>query len=197
MVPGFSMTSKTRPLVVSKYEMYFRERAPVIKSNRLAEEMFVFIWNGGRAEAQTGYNDDLVMSFAMGLWVRDTALKLRQDGMMRTKLALDYMQKSTAVFNTSNMGNRKFTPIRKLSQDASREFDDHSCDVVFIDMEHSYQAVKNDIISWLPKVKIGGYIAGHDYAPYAEGLIKAVHEHFEKDKIKCIGNCWIVKKEII
>jgi hypothetical protein len=107
MVPGFSMTSKTRPLVVSKYEMYFRERAPVIKSNRLAEEMFVFVWNGGRAEAQTGYNDDLVMSFAMGLWVRDTALKLRQDGMMRTKLALDYMQKSTAVFNTSNMGNRK------------------------------------------------------------------------------------------
>jgi hypothetical protein len=107
MVPGFSMTSKTRPLVVSKYEMYFRERAPVIKSNRLAEEMFVFIWNGGRAEAQTGYNDDLVMSFSMGLWVRDTALKLRQEGMMKTKLTLEYMKKSTTIFNTSNMSTTK------------------------------------------------------------------------------------------
>jgi hypothetical protein len=103
MVPGFSMTSKTRPLVVSKYEMYFRERAPVIKSNRLAEEMFVFVWSGGRAEAQTGYNDDLVMSFAMGLWIRDTALKLRQEGMMRTKMALDYMRKTTSIVSTTNM----------------------------------------------------------------------------------------------
>jgi hypothetical protein len=69
--------------------------------------MFVFIWAGGRAEAQTGYNDDLVMSFAIGLWVRDTALKLRQEGMARTKLALDYMTKSTQVFNTANMRNNK------------------------------------------------------------------------------------------
>ena len=65
--------------------------------------MFVFVWNGGRAEAQTGYNDDLVMSFAMGLWIRDTALKLRQEGMMRTKLALDYMRKTTSVISTTNM----------------------------------------------------------------------------------------------
>jgi hypothetical protein len=105
MVPGFTNSSKTRPLIVSKYEMYFRERAPIIKSNRLAEEMFVFIWNGGRAEAQTGYNDDLVMSFAIGLWIRDTALKLRQEGMMKTKLALDYMRKTTSVISTTNMRN--------------------------------------------------------------------------------------------
>lgn len=107
MVPGFTNSSKTRPLIVSKYEMYFRERAPIIKSNRLAEEMFVFIWNGGRAEAQTGYNDDLVISFAIGMWVRDTALKLRQDGMMKTKLALDYMRKSTQVYNTLNQVNKE------------------------------------------------------------------------------------------
>ena len=102
MVPGFTNSSKTRPLLVSKYEMYFRERVPIIKSNRLAEEMFVFIWTGGRAEAQSGYNDDLVMSFAIGLWVRDTALKLRQEGMAKTKLALDYMKKSTQVYNSAN-----------------------------------------------------------------------------------------------
>ena len=107
MVPGFSMTSKTRPLVISKYEMYFRERVPIIKSNRLAEEMFVFVWVGGRAEAQTGYNDDLVMAFAIALWVRDTALKLRQEGLARTRLALDYIQKSTTIFNSANSRNKK------------------------------------------------------------------------------------------
>lgn len=39
--------------------------------------MFTFIWNNGRAEAMRGYNDDLVMALAIGLWVRDTALRLR------------------------------------------------------------------------------------------------------------------------
>jgi hypothetical protein len=102
MVPGFSNTSKTRPLIISKYEMYFRERVPIVKSARLTEEMFVFIWKGGRAEAQTGYNDDLVMAFAIGLWVRDTALKLRQDGLMRTKLSLDYISRSSVIVNSSN-----------------------------------------------------------------------------------------------
>jgi hypothetical protein len=41
------------------------------------------------------------MSFAIGLWVRDTALKLRQEGMAKTKLALDYMKKSTQVYNSA------------------------------------------------------------------------------------------------
>jgi|LakMenE18May11ns_1017448.scaffolds.fasta_scaffold9957195_8 intein/homing endonuclease len=103
MVPGFSNTAKTRPLIVSKYEMYFRERVPIIKSTRLSEEMFVFIWKGGRAEAQVGYNDDLVMSFAIGLWVRDSALKLRQEGLTRTKMSLDYITKSSVILNSANM----------------------------------------------------------------------------------------------
>ena len=32
-----------------------------------------------------GYNDDLVMSFAIGLWVRDTALRLQTQGIELTK----------------------------------------------------------------------------------------------------------------
>jgi hypothetical protein len=35
------------------------------QSKRLAEEMKVFIWKNGRPEAQSGYNDDLIMSFSM------------------------------------------------------------------------------------------------------------------------------------
>ena len=80
MVAGFSMTSKTRPLVIAKLEEYFREKSVIVRSNRLIDELFVFIYNNNKAEAMVGYNDDLVMSFAIGLWVRDTALRLRAEG---------------------------------------------------------------------------------------------------------------------
>lgn len=107
MVPGFSMTSRNRPLIVSKLETYFRERVPIVKSERLIEELFVFIWKGNRAEAQSGYNDDLVMSFGTALWVRDTAIKLRQEGIVMTKKSLEYMQKSSVVYNPATMGDTK------------------------------------------------------------------------------------------
>lgn len=105
MVPGFTMSSRTRPLVISKLDMYMRERTPIIHSKRLIDELFVFIWNGSRAEAQRGYNDDLVMSFSTGLWVRDTALKLRQQGMDLTRTTLSHMGKSsTGVYSNRTAG---------------------------------------------------------------------------------------------
>lgn len=88
LVAGFSTTSKTRPLIVSKLTDYFREKAVTIRSNRLIDELFTFIYMNGRAEAMKGYNDDLVMAFSIGLWVRDTALRLRQEGIDLTKRAV-------------------------------------------------------------------------------------------------------------
>jgi hypothetical protein len=88
MVAGFSTTQKTRPLIVSKMEQYIREKDVTIRSTRLIDELFTFIWSGNRAEAMRGYNDDLIMAFAIGLWVRDTALRLRQEGIDLTKQAL-------------------------------------------------------------------------------------------------------------
>lgn len=96
MVPGFSTTSKTRPLTISKLETYLREKSPVIRSKRLIDELLVFIWNGSRAEAQRGYNDDLVMSFAIGLWIRDTALRLKQQGMDLSRKTLSHFGKSNS-----------------------------------------------------------------------------------------------------
>jgi hypothetical protein len=95
-----------------------------------------------------------------------------------------------------NMGNRSFTPIRMDSCEASKLFEDNSCDVVYIDMTHTYDAVKKDIECWLPKVKNGGYIAGHDYASYAaDCVVKAVDEAFGNKITTMDGNCWIVHKE--
>ena len=83
MVPGFSTTVKTRPLVIAKMEEYTREKLVKLHSNRLIDELFVFIYKTGiihsRAEAMQGYNDDLVMSYSIALWVRDTALRIQTD----------------------------------------------------------------------------------------------------------------------
>jgi len=101
MVPGFSTTSKTRPLVIAKLEEYFREKSVIAKSSRLIDELFVFIYNNNRAEAMQGYNDDLVMSLAIGLWVRDTALRLRAEGMALQKDVLNRMIDYEAVYTPS------------------------------------------------------------------------------------------------
>ena len=42
--------------------------------------MRVFVWKNGKPQAQTGYNDDLLISCATALYVRDTALRMRQQG---------------------------------------------------------------------------------------------------------------------
>ena len=91
MIPGFSMTMKTRPLVIAKLEEYFREKSVIVHSNRLIDELFVFIWHNNKAEAMEGYNDDLPMSLAIGLWVRDTALRLKAEGIALQKTVLNKM----------------------------------------------------------------------------------------------------------
>ena len=93
MIPGFTTSTKTRPVIISKLETYFRERTPTVRSTRLVDELFTFIWNNGKAEARTGYNDDLTMAFSIGLWVRDTALQLNQKGLALTKASMDYIGK--------------------------------------------------------------------------------------------------------
>jgi len=101
MVPGVSTTSRTRPLMISALKTYMLERAPIIRSKRLIDELWVFIWQNGKAQAQGGYNDDLTMSFCIGLWLRDTALKLRQQGIELNKRALNHVNKSSNVIYTN------------------------------------------------------------------------------------------------
>ena len=49
------------------------------------------------------------------------------------------------------------------SIDAAKFFPDNYFDMVYIDANHTYEAVSQDIPAWLPKVKIGGILGGHDY----------------------------------
>ncbi|MAC34339.1 MAG: hypothetical protein CME38_12165 [Haliea sp.] len=97
-VPGFSTTVKTRPLIVAKMEEFIRNKLIILHSSRLVNEMSTFIWRNGKAQAMKGYNDDLVMSFAIACWVRDTALTANEKEQQYTE----------AFFNALVASNRKF-----------------------------------------------------------------------------------------
>jgi hypothetical protein len=99
-VPGFTTSVKTRPLVVSKMEAYIRDRAFIFRSKRLLEELRVFIWNNGKAQAQVGYNDDLVMALGIGLFTRDTGVKFAQQGMDLTRASIGGMSSTAGGVNS-------------------------------------------------------------------------------------------------
>ena len=87
----------------------------------------------------------------------------------------------------------KINPIQMSSVKASKLYANNSLDFVFIDANHEYEDVKKDIESWLPKIKSGGYIGGHDYnANSFPGVIKAVNDLFN-DRFTLIGGSWLVK----
>jgi hypothetical protein len=90
------------------------------------------------------------------------------------------------------MGERKYKSIKATSKTASKKFADESLDVVFIDLTHTYEAVKEDIALWLPKVKKGGYLAGDDYHENWLGVIQAVDELLPSRTL--VGDCWIYCK---
>jgi hypothetical protein len=95
LVPGFMISQRTRPLIIARLKEYMLDNSFTIRSSRMIAELETFIWKNGRPEALGGYNDDLVLALCIGLWVRDTALRLRQEGIELTKLTLDKSSYST------------------------------------------------------------------------------------------------------
>jgi hypothetical protein len=67
------------------------------------------------------------------------------------------------------------------------DFKDQYFDFVYIDSCHLYEAVKADLNSFLPKLKLGGVMAGHDYVKYSNfGVIQAVDEFCEEHDYEMI-----------
>lgn len=71
---------------------------------------------------------------------------------------------SQTMENIKGYENRAFM-LRMTTDEASKLFADESLDFIYIDAEHTYEAVKKDIQNWYRKVKSGGLVMGHDYLP--------------------------------
>lgn len=98
MVPGFSMNQKTRPLVIEKMRSFMEEKSVIIQSQRLLNELRVFIWKNQKPQAMHGYNDDLVMPWSIALFLRDTALRFRQTAYNLTYASLNNISKTNQGF---------------------------------------------------------------------------------------------------
>lgn len=91
-----------------------------------------------------------------------------------------------------------YNAVKNYSIDAAKEYPDRSLDFVFIDAAHDYENVKADIQAWLPKVKTGGWIGGHDYT-WNEGIRRACNEllpsHTHDQSWNAEENRYIPEKE--
>jgi predicted O-methyltransferase YrrM len=89
-----------------------------------------------------------------------------------------------------------YETIRAESSEAAANFADGSIDFVFIDACHLYSRVTKDIDAWLPKVRSGGLICGHDFEYemfWEEGLEKDFFKERHNGVIKAVkerfGEC--------
>jgi len=92
------------------------------------------------------------------------------------------------------------TLVRKFSVDASRDFKDESLDFVYVDGNHNLLHVIQDLWYWVPKVRVGGLVCGHDYIErknysYGMHVIPAVNAYTQAFRI----NPWFLlgRKTII
>lgn len=92
---------------------------------------------------------------------------------------------------------KNITPVQSVieihqmeSTQASKLFKDNSLQFVYIDANHSYESVTQDILHWLPKVKCGGFIGGDDFN------LKTVRKSVEDNLLgfNTIGEYWFFHK---
>ena len=103
-VPGFTTSSKTRPLIIAKLEEFIRNRLIRVYSSRLVNEFKTFVWVNNRAESMRSYHDDLIMSLAISCWVKDTALTINQKELEYKRSMLGSMIVSRGQMQTTIPG---------------------------------------------------------------------------------------------
>jgi len=114
------------------------------------------------------------------------------DGKSVRSQELMQQTKDEALINLEKFNDR-IEWIFDYSWNAVNQIEDESLDFVYIDGDHRYEAVYRDIELYLPKVRIGGLIGGHDYKPREKGVIRAVNEFFSGIGQKN-WDWWTVKK---
>jgi len=98
-VAGFNTNGKTRGTVLAKLEEVLRNKQLAVYSSRFYEELKVFaVGTDGRASARRGYNDDLVMSLAIGTWLFDASSDYSKNSKALNDAMLAAMSRNTTPY---------------------------------------------------------------------------------------------------
>ena len=107
------------------------------------------------------------------------------------------MEDVERIFDEVIADDLRVSKLKRESLDASMLFDNEYFDFVYIDGNHTYEFVKQDIETWIKKIKIGGYIGGHDYLGDDDSPIKrAIHETIGVPDVVFSDSSWIKKISI-
>lgn len=80
--------------------------------------------------------------------------------------------------------------LKGLTDEFVDQFIDASVDLIFIDADHTYDAVKKDILNWKPKIRSGGFLTGHDiHWPEVRDAVDEFVIHYEVGP----DNVWYTK----
>jgi len=130
----------------------------------------------------------ITQAVAVDIW-KDTGV-VSQNDECSAQLALD--EQYQIVLNMAEK-DKRINVIKDFSVNASKQFPDEYFDFVYIDADHTEEAVKEDILAWWPKVRSGGVLAGHDYSPaiitfkdnyvLKFGVIEAVNKFVANNKL--------------
>lgn len=97
------------------------------------------------------------------------------------------------------LANTNTVIIKEFSMNAVKKFEDNSLDFVYIDGNHEYKFVKQDIEEWTKKVRSGGIVSGDDYYMTRAGnmgVIEAVHEYVDANGYDLQVTPWDPKHEL-
>lgn len=104
------------------------------------------------------------------------------------------LKEAEAIFDERTSGISNIVKNKILSLDFVQTIENDSIDLVYIDGNHDYAFVRDDINHWFPKVKSGGIIGGHDWN--WPSVQKAISEIFSKEPYKNFDDgSWFFVKE--
>lgn len=129
-IPGFNING-VRITMISHLEMMIRSNGIKIKSRRTTSEMKTFIYKNGKPDHMPGYHDDLLMAFAMPLWVLEHSFKKLEKLNKQNKAMLSSWKVGSSNtgdeeggFVPANQRNKKALPKPKFSSQVSKNMQD-------------------------------------------------------------------------
>jgi len=124
VVLGFVTSARSKDLIIAKMEEFIRMRKVKIYSERLYNEFLNFMWDdSGRAKAKRGYNDDLVMSFAITIWIRETAIEQDKRKRLHDSAMLNAFKAVGKKFDYSLEASKGFEAGPYLKRQSKRQED--------------------------------------------------------------------------
>lgn len=149
-IPGFQTTTKTKPLIISAIRQAMREHAVTINSPRLMTEFDTWVLERVNKDEVTathekGYNDDLIMAFAIGIFIRGT----EYDNIVKSRQFTEKMLDSWTFSNTPLSKRPKDEEMIDKKEEKDEDKKDIDVDILFFGNGMEKDEEDDDDLSWL------------------------------------------------